>query len=96
MNPELIKKLDEQNRKFADNMLINHSKDFFLIGILSGGEAQTYVVTPAHAKGILNAFANHISSYEKQFGTIDMNLPAMPSPFQASDLSQGTDGKGKK
>jgi hypothetical protein len=88
MNPEQLKLIDEQPRMFADNMAINHSRDAFLIGILSGGEAAAYVVTPAHAKGILNALNSHIVDYEKQFGTIDTSMPSLPSPFQAKDLGK--------
>jgi hypothetical protein len=88
MNPEQLKKLNEVGQKFANQMLVNHAKESFLIGILSGGEAESYVLTPSHAKGLLGALSSHIDAYEKQFGTIDMTPSLLPSPFQGADLNK--------
>lgn len=86
MNPEQIKKLSDAEQKFCNQMLINHAKEVFLLGLFSGGQADSYVITPSHAKGLMNTLASHIESYEKQFGTIDINPSSMPSPFQESDI----------
>ena len=86
MNPELLRRMDEQERLFCDNMLVQHNKETFLVGMISGGTGETYIVTPAHAKGILNAFAQHVADYEKQFGTIDLTPAPLQSPLQMKDL----------
>ena len=46
------------------------------------------ILKPAVAAIFLN---KHVANYEKQFGTIDMTIPDIPSPIQISDL--GTSGK---
>ena len=87
-NAEQLKKLNEVGRKFSDNMFINHNREVFLLGIISGNEAENYVVSPSHAKGILTALAKHIDMYEKQFGTIDTSPAPLLSPIQGSDLNK--------
>ncbi|HRE41581.1 MAG TPA: DUF3467 domain-containing protein [Ignavibacteria bacterium] len=39
------------------------------------------IMTPLHAKGLLNALKENISNYEKQFGEIPMTAPINEQPF---------------
>lgn len=81
-------KLDfnQMPKRFCDGAVGSFGKEVFFFGMTSGNSLEVYATTPQTMKDIAGFFQKHVENYEKQFGTIDMTPPAIPSPIQASDL----------
>lgn len=75
-------------KKFCENIVGAFNKEYFILGIFSGGNPEVYTLTPAHMKRLQIWINRQITDYEKQFGEIDPGLPSpIQSPIQASDLT---------
>jgi len=73
-------------KKFCENVNGGFNKETFLLSFFSGAEHDVYALTPAHAKRLALWLGAQIDAYEKQFATIDANLPKpIQSPFQAGE-----------
>jgi hypothetical protein len=78
-----------ENKKYCDNVSGGFNKEIFLVGIFSGKEHELYALTPSHTKRLAIWLTGQVESYEKQFGTIDTNLPKpIESPIQPEDLKK--------
>ncbi len=83
-------KLDDQTAKgnYANNLLVSHTKDEFVVDFISLFPPQALVVTrvfttPGHMKRISNALIENIKNYEQHFGKIDeSNLPDQKIGFR--------------
>ncbi len=73
-------------KKFCDGALGAFNKEAIMFCIASGNALDSYATTPQVAKSIALFFNQQIANYEKQYGTIDMTVPEIPSPLQSSDL----------
>ncbi len=82
-------------KKFCDGALGAFNKDAIMFCIASGNNLDPFATTPQIAKSIAMFFTQQIDKYEKQFGTIDMTVPPIPSPFQSSDINDGSDADKK-
>jgi len=72
-----------QHGVYANQMIVTHSKEEFILDFVLatppvGVVSARVIVSPAHAKRILQALADNIARYEATFGTIDANLPSPP------------------
>lgn len=53
------------------------------MGMSSGSEGSVFVLTPPHAKRLLQYLAHEIGKYEKEYGTIEAEWnPKIVSPVQ--------------
>ena len=76
LDPEILKGL------FANVTNIGHSKEEFILDYLFiqqhpapfGKLVSRVVVTPGHAKRLLQALQENVRRYEEQFGPIDMGM----------------------
>jgi hypothetical protein len=73
-------------KKFCDGAVGAFKKDLFFFAMTSGNNVDVFATTPRIMKDIAIFLNKHIENYEKQFGTIDMSIPDIPSPIQVSDL----------
>ena len=78
---------------YSNLAIITHSRSEFIIdfaGILPGLPkpeiSSRVIMTPEHAKRLLNALMDNITKYESQFGFIDMGTPAGKGTFNLGDL----------
>jgi hypothetical protein len=74
---------DMQAGVFANNMVISHTKeefvlDFMMVAPPTGTVTARVIVTPGHMKRILAAFKENVARYEKAHGKIE----AGPAPKQ--------------
>lgn len=81
--------------EYSNLAIITHSHSEFIIDfatMLPGLEKpqihNRIVMTPEHAKRLLNALAENISKYESNFGQI--SLGEQRGTFNLADLQQGT------
>lgn len=73
-------------KKLCDGAVGTFYKDLFSFAMTSGNNVDVFATTPRTMKDIAIFFSKHVENYEKQFGTIDMTIPEIPSPIQISDL----------
>ena len=71
---------DDLKSRYSNSLQISHSKehfslDFFYVQEPVGQLVSRLVVSPGHAKRILNALTENISKYEANFGPIDDGMP---------------------
>jgi len=69
---------------YANNVLITHTRGEFLMDFMTifhpqGILGARVIVSPSHAKRIVNALNDNIIKYEKKFGVIEeAEAPPMP------------------
>jgi len=74
---------------YSNLAIINHSPSEFVVdfiqmmpGVPKAKVKSRIVITPQHAKRLLNALGDNISRFEQQFGTIqDIEQPKIPLNF---------------
>ncbi|MCF7844059.1 DUF3467 domain-containing protein [Candidatus Gracilibacteria bacterium] len=77
-------------KQFCENVNIGATQEFFIISMLSGQNAMTYALTPAHAKRLSQSLAYNIAEFEKRFGEIKTEwTPGVESPMQMIDIKEG-------
>lgn len=94
IKPEIAKGI------YSNLAIITHSRSEFVLDFAAmlPGMAKPEVVhrtlmTPDHAKRLLNALQDNIIKYENQFGVIDVDSPAKGGTFNLGDLgSFGNNG----
>ena len=90
---------------YSNLAIITHSRSEFIIdfatmlpGLPKPDIGNRIVMTPEHAKRLLQALMDNVTKYESQFGLI--NLGGNPQPaggtFNLGDLPQFGGGKGAK
>ncbi len=75
-----------QGGAYANQMIVVHSREEFVLDFILATPPAAVVnarviVSPAHAKRILQALAENIARYEAAFGAIEEGEPA-PPPVQ--------------
>lgn len=75
-----------QGGVYANQMIVTHSREEFVMDFILatppvGVVNARVIVSPAHAKRILNALAENIARYEAAFGEIDAS-PGAPPPVK--------------
>lgn len=93
--------LNKTPKQFCENVNIGTTSEFFILALLSGEDAKTYVLTPQHAKRLSQSLAYHIAEFEKKYGEIGTEwTPGVQSPIQMTDIKKdsrkGDKEKGKK
>jgi hypothetical protein len=74
-------------KQFCDNAFAHYTAESFSIGFSSGGNANVYAFTPAHAKRLSLMLAHNIAEFEKQHGAVTTEWPLkQESPIQMKDL----------
>lgn len=63
-----LKKVPKQ---FCENISIASSREFFVLGLMSGEEGDAYTITPGHMKRLAQYTAHQVAEYEKKFGEIN-------------------------
>ena len=78
---------------YSNLAIITHSRSEFIIdfaSILPGRPkpeiSSRVIMTPEHAKRLLNALMDNITKFESQFGFIDMGNPSGKGTFNLGDL----------
>lgn len=87
MNVELSEEMAEG--VYSNLAIINHSPSEFVVdfiqmmpGIPKAKVKSRIVITPQHAKRLLNALGDNVKRFEQQFGTIqDVEPPQIPLNF---------------
>lgn len=76
LKPEIAK------GSYSNLAIITHSQSEFVIdfatmlpGLAKPEISNRMIMTPEHAKRLLNALADNIGKYESQFGKIDLGVP---------------------
>lgn len=84
-------------KQFCENVNIGATPEFFIISMLSGQNAMTYALTPAHAKRLSQSLAYNVEEFEKRFGEIKADwIPGVESPLQMLDIKKDINNKDKK
>ncbi|MCX6747761.1 MAG: hypothetical protein NTW98_02325 [Candidatus Nomurabacteria bacterium] len=78
--------MNQLPKKFVDGAVGAYGKEFFSFAFASGNNLDAFATTPQIMKSISGWMNLQVQNYEKQFGEIDMNPPAIQSPLQMSDL----------
>lgn len=85
--------------EYSNLAIISHSHSEFILdfakmlpGLPKPQVCSRILMTPEHAKRLLNALADNVSKYESQFGTIDMGEGQMGT-FNLNGLVQGNGSK---
>lgn len=81
--------MNQLPKKFCDGAIGAYGKEFFSFALTSGNNVDSFMSTPQIMKSISIWMNNQVSSYEKQFGEIDMTPPQIQSPLQMNDLDLG-------
>ena len=98
INPQITK------ISYSNLAIISHSRSEFVIDLASNlpgmpkalVESRT-IMTPEHAKRLMNALFDNISKYEAQFGVIDLSGGKGPQPGGTFNLADfGPLGGGSK
>lgn len=80
MTPEELK---EAEKLFCENIRIGYTAEYFVIGMSSGAFAETYSLTPQHAKRLQQYLTHEIGDYEAKHGEIKSTWnPNVVSPVQ--------------
>ncbi|MEM9336272.1 MAG: hypothetical protein AAGA35_00250 [Patescibacteria group bacterium] len=83
MKPDDLKKAP---KLFAENIKIGYTPEYFVMGIISGSQAQIYSLTPAHAKRLQQYLNHQLKEYEEKEGEITAEWnPNVMSPLQKSN-----------
>ncbi|MEX0931093.1 MAG: hypothetical protein WDZ68_02235 [Candidatus Paceibacterota bacterium] len=83
MKPEDLKKAP---KLFCENIRIGHSKEYFVLALSSGNQAQIFSLTPAHAKRLKQYLEFEINEYEAKEGEITAKWnPNVVSPVQRAN-----------
>lgn len=83
---------------YSNLAVISHSKNEFTLdfaAILPGMQPEVIsriVLTPEHAKRLMNALIDNVSKYERQFGTIEIADAAPKGTFNLADLGSFPSG----
>jgi hypothetical protein len=87
--------LNKIPKQFCENVSIGVTPEFFVMAMLSGGNAMTYALTPQHAKRLAQSLAYNVQEFENRFGEIKAEWkPGVESPIQMVDLKgEGKEGK---
>ena len=88
---------------YSNLAIITHSRSEFILdfatmlpGLPKPDITNRLVMSPEHAKRLLNALMDNITKYESKFGFIDLGLPK-DGTFNLGDLPQfGPNGGGTK
>jgi len=79
-------KADDATAKgsYANNMIIGHTKEEFVLDFLSvfppqGALVARIFTSPGHAKRVVKALEDNIKKYEKQFGKIEQSDEPQPN-----------------
>ena len=74
--------------KYANLVVINHSSSEFILDFISlmpgspkAKVKSRVILTPVHAKKLLQALADNVNKFESQFGEIDTNKGGNVPPF---------------
>ena len=85
---------------YSNLAIISHSHSEFVIdfaemlpGLAKPEIGSRIVMTPEHAKRLLNALIDNISKYESQFGKIDMPGQNQGATFNLADFNPGGGAK---
>lgn len=86
---------------YSNLAIITHSHSEFIIdfaemlpGLPKPEIGNRIIMTPEHAKRLLNALIDNISKYESQFGTIQMGQQMEPKgTFNLADFNSGNGTK---
>lgn len=79
--------LNKIPKQFCENIMVAFSKEFFVMGMLTGETGVTYALTPQHIKRLSQNLAHNVADYERQFGAIDAEwTPGIQSPIQTKDV----------
>lgn len=77
---------------YSNLVIITHSHSEFIIdfaemlpGLPKPEISNRIIMTPEHAKRLLNALVDNIGKYESQFGTIE--LPGQPQPGSTFNIA---------
>lgn len=79
---------------YSNLAIISHSRSEFVVdfaemlpGMQRPDISNRILMTPDHAKMLLNALAENISKYEAQFGRIELANPQGGATFNISDFT---------
>lgn len=82
--------LNKIPKQFCENVSIGVTPEFFIMAMLSGGNAMTYALTPQHAKRLAQSLAYNVQEFENRFGEIKAEWkPGLESPMQMLDIKGG-------
>lgn len=80
MSPEDLK---EAEKLFCESIRIGYTPEYFVLGMSSGAFAETYSLTPKHAKRLLQYLEHEVKEFESKHGTIEAVWnPNIVSPVQ--------------
>ena len=81
---------------YSNLAVITHSHSEFIIdfaeilpGLPKPEIVSRVVMTPEHVKRLMNALADNVAKYEKQFGPIGMGQPQGGGTFNLADFNPG-------
>ncbi len=78
--------LQNAAKLFAENIKIGFTPEHFVLGISSGNQAQTYALSPEHAKRLQQYLTHEIELFEKKHKKIDTEWnPSVLSPVQKAN-----------
>ncbi|MDO8624155.1 MAG: hypothetical protein Q7R54_02255 [bacterium] len=79
--------LNKIPKQFCENVVVGHSGENFVMGMIVGETITAYAFTPQHMKRLAQNLAHQVSEYEKAMGTIEAAWsPGIESPIQTKDL----------
>lgn len=82
-NAMKINDLEKAPKLFCENVKLGYSKEYFVMALSSGDEAEFYSLTPEHAKRLLMYLTHEVAGFEKQYGEIKaVWSPNIVSPVQ--------------
>lgn len=82
--------LAKAKKKFCENITAAFSQEYFVMGMISGEDVKTYVLTPQHAKRLAQYLSSQVAEYEKKHGAINAEWkPGIESPIKTNDVSGG-------
>jgi len=79
---------------YSNLAIITHSHSEFIIdfaemlpGLPKPEICSRIIMTPEHARRLMNALADNVGKYESQFGPIDMGQPSQGATFNMADFN---------
>ena len=86
-----INDLEKAPKLFCENIKLGYTKEYFVMALSSGDEAEFYSLTPEHAKRLLKYLTHEMERYEGVYGDIQSDWnPNVVSPVQR--LNPPTEG----
>lgn len=85
LESEIDQILNKDFKQFVDSTRLYFGKSYFALRLNVGPQGFTYTLTPELTKLLSRVFMAQVENYEKHFGAINVDLPAL-SPVQMSDL----------